>query len=658
MISCPKCSQQNPPENRFCQYCGTSLLGLKPCPYCETPLEPDASVCYNCGGQLVPTLRGFVVQGDPTKFENTAYLDLQRRYAIARDTDATPPEGVHILVMDRHPDELSYLEQVLEQEAENLQTLVATDKDGLANPQLWLQMGIPAIARHYLSLQEIPLGFPLLRDAWMSAEHHILLLDQRPDTSLLTDYLTQSAPQYQQTLQWIYQMLSMWRELESLSCCQSLLEPSNLLIDEDQNLTIEQLIEDNPEDEEAPSLKALSELWVTLFHTTEADEFSGLQTVIDQITAANLTQSQELMGAIQSLAEDGGNGLSLSPDIQLTDELGFDEEDEDWVNREEFQDNDEDITAPDSGDTRPEEAITTAINLDEMDYASDADEQPTVVLPMHLLNLEDAGLSDIGNQRDHNEDYFGMQTQIEKQENLLGRQVKARGLYVVCDGMGGHAAGEVASALSVESLQNYFQKHWQDQLPDAETIQEGIWQTNQKIYDINLKNSRSGSGRMGTTLVMVLVQDNKAAIAHVGDSRIYRISRKRDLEQLTVDHEVGQREIQKGVEPEIAYGRPDAYQLTQAIGPRDNSFVQPDVTFIEINEDSLFLLCSDGLSDNSLLEQSWEEHLLPLLSSRANLDQGAKDLIELANEHNGHDNITAVLVRVKVRPNLTGNPLL
>ena len=223
--------------------------------------------------------------------------------------------------------------------------------------------------------------------------------------------------------------------------------------------------------------------------------------------------------------------------------------------------------------------------------------------------------------------------------------------------MGGHAAGEVASALSVESLQNYFQKHWQDKLPDEETIKQAIWQTNQKVYDINLKNSRSGSGRMGTTLVMVLVQDNKAAIAHVGDSRIYRISRKWDLEQLTVDHEVGQREIQKGVEPDIAYGRADAYQLTQAIGPRDNAFVQPDVTFIDINEDSLFLLCSDGLSDNALLEQSWEKHLLPLLSSRANLDQGVKELIELANEHNGHDNITAVLVRVKVRPNLSAPPI-
>ncbi|NEO02224.1 MAG: SpoIIE family protein phosphatase, partial [Moorea sp. SIO3I7] len=77
-----------------------------------------------------------------------------------------------------------------------------------------------------------------------------------------------------------------------------------------------------------------------------------------------------------------------------------------------------------------------------------------------------------------------------------------------------------------------------------------------------------------------------------------------------------------------------------------------DVQFIDIAEDTIFLLCSDGLSDNDLLENHWQTHLAPLLSSRASLDQGLANLIELANEHNGHDNITLILVRVKVRPNL------
>jgi protein phosphatase len=120
---------------------------------------------------------------------------------------------------------------------------------------------------------------------------------------------------------------------------------------------------------------------------------------------------------------------------------------------------------------------------------------------------------------------------------------------------------------------------------------------------------------------------------------------------MTIDHEVGQREIARGVEPSIAYSRPDAYQLTQALGPRDNNMVDPDVQFFKIHEDTLFILASDGLSDNNLLETHWRSHLEPLLSSNANLEKGVSELIDLANKYNGHDNITAVLIRAKVRSN-------
>ena len=222
---------------------------------------------------------------------------------------------------------------------------------------------------------------------------------------------------------------------------------------------------------------------------------------------------------------------------------------------------------------------------------------------------------------------------------------------MVCDGMGGHAAGEVASAMAVENLQTYFQTHWRSQLPDSKTIERGILLANEALYQTNINNSRSGSGRMGTTLVMALVQNTQLAIAHVGDSRIYRLSRKQGLEQLTLDHEVGQREINRGVEPEIAYGRPDAYQLTQALGPRENKYVRPEIQFIEITEDCLILLCSDGLSDYEFIEQNWSQYLKPLIKSEADLQSGLFEFVELANQHNGHDNITAVLLRIKLKPN-------
>lgn len=310
--------------------------------------------------------------------------------------------------------------------------------------------------------------------------------------------------------------------------------------------------------------------------------------------------------------------------------------------------------APDVPTGSVEAALPTEPDFDS-DEDSDEDgdsESSTAVLPMCLRRLDDAGRTDVGRQRDHNEDCFSIHSEMRKTQNLSGRKVQAKALYILCDGMGGHAGGEVASALAVETLQNYFLQVWQDTLPTEEIIRRGIIQANQAIFEQNQKNSSSGSGRMGTTLAMMLVQDSEAAIAHVGDSRIYRVTRRAGLEQLTIDHEVGQREIQRGVEPDIAYARPDAYQLTQALGPRNENFINPEVQFIELNEDMLFILSSDGLTDNSLLEIYWESHLEPLLSSRTSLEEGAHALIDLANQHNGHDNITAIAVRVKVQPYL------
>ncbi|NET48328.1 MAG: serine/threonine phosphatase, partial [Merismopedia sp. SIO2A8] len=272
---------------------------------------------------------------------------------------------------------------------------------------------------------------------------------------------------------------------------------------------------------------------------------------------------------------------------------------------------------------------------------------------MQLHTLSNAGITNIGIQREHNEDFFAIDTQIQVTDTPAGRVCKAKGLYILCDGMGGHAAGEVASALAGETLQLYFQEHWTDALPKESIIYDGIVLANQVIYEQNQASESEGSRRMGTTLVMLLVHDTKAAIAHVGDSRIYRFTRRQGLEQLTVDHEVGQREIARGVDPAVAYSRPDAYQLTQALGPRSPDFIRPDIKFFEMHEDSLFILGSDGLTDNDLLETYYESYVEPLIATNANLDEGAFGLIDLANQVNGHDNITALLVRVKLRPKLS-----
>lgn len=277
-------------------------------------------------------------------------------------------------------------------------------------------------------------------------------------------------------------------------------------------------------------------------------------------------------------------------------------------------------------------------------------EDPTMVLSLGLNNFADAGCTDIGSHRDHNEDCFGIETELKKQQSDRGKSIKVKGLYIVCDGMGGHDAGEVASAMAVKTLQDYFHTHWQNSLPDEQTIREGVLLANQTLYKINLDNARSGHSRMGTTMVMVLLQDDKFAIAHVGDSRIYRVTQSQGLEKLTTDHEVGQREILRGVEPQIAYARPDAYQLTQALGPRNDNFVKPEIQFFEVREDSILLLCSDGLSDNNLIEKYWDTKLSPLIDANVNLDEGLANVIDFANHYSGHDNITGVAVRVNLRP--------
>lgn len=305
------------------------------------------------------------------------------------------------------------------------------------------------------------------------------------------------------------------------------------------------------------------------------------------------------------------------------------------------------------GDASAEDMPSTLISVPAID---DGDDMPTVVLPMQLVGLDAAALTDVGQQREHNEDYFGLTLVMDQQKSPAAAQIQAKGLYVLCDGMGGHAGGEVASRMAVETLQEGLRQSWYAQptmaLPTAAEIVAAIHAANTKIYHQNLESARMGNGRMGTTLVMLLLCGNQVAVAHVGDSRLYSFNRKQGLMQLTTDHEVGQREIQKGTTPEEAYARPDAYQLTQALGPRDNQLVDPGLKFIELVEDTLFILASDGLTDNELLSGCLSDILEPMLYGHLGLEPGVQKLIDVANQYNGHDNITAIAVRMQVRPNL------
>jgi protein phosphatase len=273
---------------------------------------------------------------------------------------------------------------------------------------------------------------------------------------------------------------------------------------------------------------------------------------------------------------------------------------------------------------------------------------PKIGLSYTLTELEAAGRTDVGRSRFHNEDFFIIDNQLDQFVDPDQNKASARGVYILCDGMGGHSHGEVASRLAAESLNLYFQEWWAETLPSESVIAEGVRQANQAIYSLNETQVRSGHQRMGTTLVTVLVEDTTVRFAHVGDSRLYRLTERFGLEQLTLDHEVGQREIRRGVNPILAYSRPDAYQLTQALGPRKSDVIYPEVGSLTLTEDSVLLLCSDGITDNNLLELHYEDYLVPLLNPALDLEDGVERLIDLANTYNGHDNITVVAIRARV----------
>ncbi len=657
MLICPQCKFENPNSNRFCQNCGTSLT-QKICPECGTGVAINAKQCESCGAEcgvvwlatIFKTPTGQITvnrgesSGDSSKETETTndselisseqvvsrplevgyHLDSQQRYQLLENLpiweEVEAESEICVKVLDSQPYQISPLTAVLENISKKTNSAVL--KSEL----------IPDIARTYVALYpQVHYGVPLIHDAWQQEDMQVILLEDRSNWKSLLDLWSADTTTSFQILHCCHQMTVLWQILEPFNCCQSLLQLPNLKLDEDQAVALQKLYFDSVSDDinnvgisssakkgthtpvqNSPlKVQALGRIWQALFRQSQRTQVGAFVELLGDLEFGKIQTLKQL----QLRLEEIGTQLQYSNNIASPTLL---------------QVNDDDI---EEGEKMNEDL-------------------PTVTLPLHLISLEDAGVTDVGSQRDHNEDYFGIETKISKLELPRSGNLGARGLYILCDGMGGHAGGEVASKLAVDTLREYFQKHWTDALPSKETILEAVNSANKAIYNVNQQEARSGIGRMGTTLVMVLIQDTNIAAVHVGDSRLYRLTRKRGFQQITVDHEVGQREIIRGVDPSIAYSRPDAYQLTQALGPRDDSFIAPEVQFFDIDEDSLFILVSDGLSDNNLLENHWQESLQPLLKSDANLQSGLRELIDLANKYNGHDNITAVLIRSKVGTNV------
>ena len=631
MLICPQCQFENPGEHKFCQRCGTSLTHAS-CPACSEEAPVGVLDCPHCTATLADTLLAIVdsprkAYGWPQPDAEGALPPYQRYAALSNlEMSTVVPTLARLRVYDRDPYRIRNLDALVAG-AESRLAEDGIDEDDL---EASLESVIPAAARPYLALEAtFEQHLPILVDAWDDTHQQVTILEDRTEWMSLVDLWSDRETPLPEIVYGLELLLDLWESLLPLNCAPSLLDIDNLKVDEDRVPCLAYL-------HYAPAqqsflLRDLGQTWSQLLAQTKRDDIDPLTELAASLAACELLVGSEVRTHLQAIAS--GKPLPIGVAIPLSP------------------------ASPNEASSRPPAmslgaALGNAIDDDDEDTA--VDDAPTVVLPMQLASLDEAGRSDIGRQRDHNEDCFGIYTNVQRQETPMGKSISARSLYILCDGMGGHASGEVASNLAVKTLHHYFESAWteDERLPPADVLRQGIMEANQAIFETNQQDRRSGSGRMGTTLVLALVHNSKVAIAHVGDSRLYRLSRRRGLEQITVDHEVGQREIQRGVDPADAYNRPDAYQLTQALGPRDSDFIDPDIQFLDFDEDTLLLLCSDGMSDNDLIETHWQTHLAPLLSSRANLEQGLSQLIELSNQYNGHDNISAILIRAKVQPNM------
>ena len=250
-------------------------------------------------------------------------------------------------------------------------------------------------------------------------------------------------------------------------------------------------------------------------------------------------------------------------------------------------------------------------------------------------SLQAASLTDPGRVRDHNEDCIESRPEI--------------GLFVLADGMGGYNAGEVASGMATSLITDGLQEAWDphavERLSRDEAkalaerlIREQIARANTAIFTTSQNNPECAG--MGTTLVMSLFHDNFVAVAHIGDSRLYRL-RGETMEQVTRDHSLLQEQLDSGlITPEEAKLSQNKNLVTRALGI--DPTVEAEIHVHEAQPDDLYLLCSDGLSD--MVED--EEIRLTLLTLKSNPGLTVQQLVQSANDNGGRDNISAMLIRV------------
>lgn len=236
------------------------------------------------------------------------------------------------------------------------------------------------------------------------------------------------------------------------------------------------------------------------------------------------------------------------------------------------------------------------------------------------------GATDTGKMRQQNQDAF-----------ICRRVGENAGYAIVCDGMGGENAGEVASATACQLIEKFFHRDVNENMTEASVkavIFSAISAANAKVYSMAKENPDYHG--MGTTLVLAVVIGQNMHIVNIGDSRIYMVEKKA-VKQLTRDHTLVQNMIDRGeISEEEAINHPKKHYITRAIGVGDTLDI--DYQMYELKKESIVLLCSDGLSNYLRLEK------LPEQLKSCVHKNSIQELIDFANDQGGSDNITAVML--------------
>jgi PPM family protein phosphatase len=250
-----------------------------------------------------------------------------------------------------------------------------------------------------------------------------------------------------------------------------------------------------------------------------------------------------------------------------------------------------------------------------------------------VIEFRASGLTDVGRARKHNEDCY----EIDRDSRL----------FVVADGMGGHSHGEVASRIAVDAIREFVQRgsadgHAVESIPQLRDHSNRLRNAVRVAHDEVLRAIHEDAALhgMGTTVVGLLVEDETAALAHVGDSRAYRI-RNGELELLTQDHTWVHEQVRAGyLSEEQARHHPLKNVVTRALGSEKEVLV--DLQEIEVSPGDVYLICSDGLT--TMLD---DNDIHRIVSQGRSLDDTCRELIAEANSRGGLDNVTVILVAVE-----------